>query len=126
MLTLLLALAAPLAPAPPVTYQVRLQIISGTDTVATTFVVAEGVEGRAVIEGRASFTRVRVRVTPAKTNGCLDIRLGSVRRETLEAADQAAIDPIPLIQLCGTTTARASVGDGPLHVLSVREVPDSE
>jgi uncharacterized protein (TIGR02246 family) len=122
MLALLLAVglwhSAPQTPA----YQLRLDIFRRVDTLSTTFVVAEGVEGRALIEAPNSFTRVRVRVTKREADGCLHINLGAVTRSSLANVDRAAIEPIPTVQLCDASTARVSVGDGPLYQITVHEV----
>ncbi len=122
MLALLLAVGMVTTTPENPTYQVRLDIIRGTDTVSTTFVMPEGIEGRALIEAKNAFTRVRVRVTKSERPGCRNVVLGAVTRATLALVDSATLEPVPLIIICDAATARVAVDAGPLYQITVREV----
>jgi alpha-D-ribose 1-methylphosphonate 5-triphosphate synthase subunit PhnG len=122
MLALLLALTMPVTPIPLTYYRVQVEIVRGADTVATTLMIQEGLEGRVLLEGAKSFTRLRAVVRPASTAGCIAVSLGSVAGTDKATVEKAALEPAPLLQICGGKTARASIEGGPSYRVTVHEI----
>ena len=107
-------------------FQVQVRVSQGSDTTRTTFRLAEGIEGRAIVQGPKSFTRVHATVRRATSEGCLRVTVGSGAAPDEAGVGRVKGQPAPVIELCGTSTANLSMEGGPSYQVTVHEVSAPE
>ncbi|MES2123353.1 MAG: hypothetical protein V4503_01570 [Gemmatimonadota bacterium] len=118
-----LLIAAPSTTIP--TYQLRVDLYRGVDTVTTTLRTQEGLVGRVLVEQGGLFTRINSRVRRSPTAGCLLVNVSYAMAGTQEAVDKMTVEPLPVMQLCDATTGRATVDELSYRV-TVRELPEAQ
>ncbi len=125
VLTLAMIVALSASHASPTQYQLRIDVIRGADTVRTNFRIEEGLEGRALVEGPKSFTRVQATVRRGATDGCVRVTVASASATDKAAVERMKVEPAPLLEVCGATTGEIAL-DGVHYRVTVREAAASE
>lgn len=125
MLTLAMIAALSAFHASPTQYQLRIDVIRGADTVRTTFRIEEGLEGRALVEGPKSFTRVQATVRRGATDGCVRVTVASATATDKAAVERMKVEPAPLLEVCGATTGEIALA-GVHYRVTVREADARE
>lgn len=104
----------------PTQYQLRIDVIRGADTVRTAFRIEEGLEGRALVEGVRSFTRIHATVRRSGADGCVRVTVASATAAEKADVERMKVEAAPVLDLCGAVTGRIAL-DGVSYRVTVHQ-----